>query len=476
VATQSDPTPATPKSGATKKSQALDSNACASQALAPDRAVSGEYVDSREAAKSEERNVEPLSRGALSNPRTTMARLHKMSVHDLRVLDALNNEGRQIIRTRLMSIWDEMSVRFERGESINGISGTGGKGMGKYLRSIGIDPAKRRSWKFEIAQQDILRLAQESPRRKRSTKKKEIVIHSETEADLIAQAGVKMAQQLVGDSAMPPQERINKAEAVAKEILNAIEDGQYERLEPLPSAENAPLPQTANYVDWESHQIPAPDFNLKYFAGASEDFKDRYCHAFQSGAFKKILGMLKSKPEQVLLNAHDFAQLSAVLRGAADNLNLLAAVIATALTPPPATGPGPAPVEQRNASDLNIHPSDQPEPKESQPNSVVPGKLEQAEAWLRRYLRNGPMPIPDSYIKSGLCRYNYPPGQLPPDGVGKKTIDKAIISLGIQKLPSGPRGGIRWHLPTPEKDGDQAVTPGATIEHPQQAEGAKEQD
>src|SRR5271166_4315925 len=226
-ATGATPMPATPEPGATKESQALDSNASASQALAHDSAVSGEYVDSGEPAKSEERKVEPLSRGELSDPRTTMARLHEMSAHDLSVLDALNNEGRQIIRTRLMAIWDEMSVRFERGESINGISGTGGKGMGKYLRSLGIDPAKRRSWKFEIGKQDILRLTQESPLRKRGTKKKEIVIHSETEADLIAQAGVRMAQQLVGDSAMPPQERINKAEASAKEILNAIEDGQY---------------------------------------------------------------------------------------------------------------------------------------------------------------------------------------------------------------------------------------------------------
>src|ERR1035438_3959824 len=87
-----------------KESQALDSNACASQALTPDLAVSGEYVDSHEPDKPEERRVEPLSRGVLSNPRTTMAHLHEMSAHDLRVLDAVTNEGRQIIRTRLMAI------------------------------------------------------------------------------------------------------------------------------------------------------------------------------------------------------------------------------------------------------------------------------------------------------------------------------------------------------------------------------------
>ena len=55
--------------------------------------------------------------------------------------------------------------------------------------------------------------------------------------------------------------------------------------------------------------------------------------------------------------------------------------------------------------------------------------------------------IPDSYIKHGLCRYNYPPDALPPLGIGKKTIDQAIINLGVQRISSGPKGGVRWHLP-----------------------------
>jgi hypothetical protein len=189
----------------------------------------------------------PISQSDLSKPGTTMEHLHKMSVGELKVLDALSNEGRQIIKTRLMTIWDEMSVRFERGESINGISGTGGKGMGKYLRSIGVRPAKRRSWKFEIAREETLRLAQENPRSKRTPKKKEIVINSETEADLIAKAGVKMAQLLAGDGMTPPQECINKAGAVAKEIPDAIEDGQYKALESLPHA-NETAPQIATQL------------------------------------------------------------------------------------------------------------------------------------------------------------------------------------------------------------------------------------
>ena len=212
------------------------------QSLVSDTAVSGEYVGPHEPAEQVERKVEPISRADLSNSSTTMERLHQMSQNELGVLDSITNEGRQIIRTRLIAIWEEMSARFERGESVNGISGTGGKGMGKYLRSIRVNPAKRRSWKFEIHREETLRLAHENPPTPRPPKKKEIVINGETEADLIAKAGVRMAQMMAGDSMTPPLERTDKAEAMAKEILDAIKHGQYEGLEPLPLSANAPAP------------------------------------------------------------------------------------------------------------------------------------------------------------------------------------------------------------------------------------------
>ena len=251
---------------AAKLPQALESNASEKQSLVPDNSVVGEYV---EAAASLERNVEPISRAVLSNPDTTMQQLHEMAKHELNVLDALHNEGRQVIKKRLMAIWEEMSVRFERGESIDGISGTGGKGMGKYLRSIGVDPAQRRSWKFEIRQQDALRLAQEHPQiRTKRNAKKDIIINSETEADLLAKAGIKMAQLLAGDSVTPPQERVNKAGAMAEEILEAIADGRYTRLEPLTLPTENLVPETATFEDWQKHQLPAPEYKLKYFADA----------------------------------------------------------------------------------------------------------------------------------------------------------------------------------------------------------------
>jgi alkylated DNA repair dioxygenase AlkB len=233
---------------AAKPSQALESNASESQSLMPDGSVTGEYV---EPAKSVERKVVPISRAVLSNPDTTMEHLHEMAKHELDVLDALNNEGRQTIKERLMVIWEEMSFRFERGESVNGISGTGGKGMGKYLRSIGVDPAKRRSWKFEIRHEEALRLAQENPPLKRKPNtQKEIIINSESEADLIAKAGVLMAKLLAGEGMTPPQDRINKAEAIAKDILESIAGGQYERIEPPP-----PLPTNAPQSHGEKNPV-----------------------------------------------------------------------------------------------------------------------------------------------------------------------------------------------------------------------------
>jgi hypothetical protein len=95
-----------------------------------------------------------------------------------------------------------------------------------------------------------------------------------------------------------------------------------------------PTPAAVTYVDWESYRFPTPDFKLKYFAEASGNFTDRFRHAVRGSAFTKILNMVKDKPRHVLANAHDFGNLAAVVRGAGDNLHLLAAAITTALTHP----------------------------------------------------------------------------------------------------------------------------------------------
>jgi hypothetical protein len=98
-----------------------------------------------------------------------------------------------------------------------------------------------------------------------------------------------------------------------------------------------PTPAAVTYEDWARHQLTAaaPAYNRKYFAQASRDFIDRFAYSTSGSAFKKLLLMLREKPDQISANGQDFAQLAVVLRGAADNLNLLVAAITNSLAPSP---------------------------------------------------------------------------------------------------------------------------------------------
>ena len=85
---------------------------------------------------------------------------------------------------------------------------------------------------------------------------------------------------------------------------------------------------------WETHPLsPASEYAHKYLAEAAASFIDRYRYAFGSSAFKKSLAMLKDNPDQVQANADDFARIAAVLRAAAENANLLAALIDSTANP-----------------------------------------------------------------------------------------------------------------------------------------------
>lgn len=155
--------------------------------------------------------------------------LDRMVGEERKLLDAISRAGQELIRKRLMVIFDEMAKRFAAGEAFKKF--TGNKAMGAYLRSIGVDPGKLRVWKFLLRKEETAALAGESVPPPKKRKKPEIVIKSETETDLVAKAGVKMAQLLVGDGmASSPQERFEKAEAVAKDVLEAVADGRHDRL------------------------------------------------------------------------------------------------------------------------------------------------------------------------------------------------------------------------------------------------------
>jgi hypothetical protein len=126
-----------------------------------------------------------------------------------------------------------------------------------------------------------------------------------------------------------------------------------------------PTSAAVTYEDWERYQLTAtaPVYKRKYFVEASSDFIDRFAYSMSGSAFKKLLLMLREKPEQVLANAQDFAQLAVVLRGAAYNLNLLAAAITNSPAPSPQPLPKPTPAESSTSQEATsprqgeIHPT-----------------------------------------------------------------------------------------------------------------------
>src|ERR1700723_2748397 len=100
---------------------------------------------------------------------------------------------------------------------------------------------------------------------------------------------------------------------------------------PYPATSGGPKPQSATYDDWKNHQLPSPNFKLKYFQEASANFTYHNTAAVEGAAFKKVLTILKSKPQQIATNAEDFGNMAMLLEGAADNLNLLATAFWTAV-------------------------------------------------------------------------------------------------------------------------------------------------
>ena len=126
-----------------------------------------------------------------------------------------------------------------------------------------------------------------------------------------------------------------------------------------------PTPAAVTYQDWARHQLTAtaPVYKRAYFAQASSNFTERFAYSLSGTAFKKLLLMLREKPEQVLANGQDFAQLAVVLRGAAYNLNLLAAAITNSLAPSPQPLPKPTPAESSTSQEATspregeIHPT-----------------------------------------------------------------------------------------------------------------------
>ena len=174
----------------------------------------------------------------------------------------------------------------------------------------GKKPTKRKRQKYDAV--DILRL------------------------ETVAKAAQQLAESDINNPAYNPiREAINKK---LQEGLLVDVDLSTKGIFAAPTTNpGVPTPAAVTYKDWERHQLTAtaPVYKRKYFAQASSDFIDRFAYSMCGNAFKKLLLMLREKPDQISANGQDFAQLAVVLRGAADNLNLLVAAIANSLSPSP---------------------------------------------------------------------------------------------------------------------------------------------
>jgi hypothetical protein len=109
----------------------------------------------------------------------------------------------------------------------------------------------------------------------------------------------------------------------------------------------------------------------------------------------------------VLSNATDFAQLATVLRGVAENANLLAAVIATALTPSPepeshSTPEPEEPREEQNTGqhdpDLTVLANEETEPETSELNSPTPAAEPDAEVISTTKVGDKSEPTPHGFF------------------------------------------------------------------------------
>jgi hypothetical protein len=326
-----------------ESSEAASHEALEINASVPERSVTtasaldAEYIEDA-APEAWPVQVEPLSVEALV-ANNSLHDLDLMSRAEMSVLETLSNEGKERIKLRLMRVWDAIALRFESGETMTlegkTIAGTGGKGMGAYLRHIGINPAKRRSWTFELKQKRMLMLAQETytPAKKRKDQETpEVGLESQTEAMQLAKAGIRLARTITGDTMMSSAERSERAAKLSVELLEAAHSGNSGNLEESDDISTAP--NVTRYEDWQNHRVDVPTFKLKYFQAAAENFKHGSSQALRGAAFMKILELLKNNSTQVVRYAEDFEKLAGVIENVALSLELLKQVIRAALSAP----------------------------------------------------------------------------------------------------------------------------------------------
>jgi hypothetical protein len=84
-------------------------------------------------------------------------------------------------------------------------------------------------------------------------------------------------------------------------------------------------PGNSNYSTWENHKLPSSDgYQLKYFNAAHRYFVSDFNGLFGHCDIRKVLDILKNSPAKVRERSVDYERMAALMRAAAENLNLIA--------------------------------------------------------------------------------------------------------------------------------------------------------
>jgi hypothetical protein len=266
----------------------------------------------------------------------TNEQLHKQNVNNLDEFKRKREDVENFAYDVLLPGFNAAIERIKRGEVLNGCTE-----VAAYFESIGFKYATVRKWKQRFYERTFKPLLNAAPG------KPETLTPEQRELrDALTQQGyrppeaIRFAKAAQGNSFM---ERFKWVMVHRADEIHGTEPAT-KTVDPAPAHDAASVtteteatPSMATFVYWERSSLPAPKFEHSYFAQAADNFKHRYGRALRGTRFTNILGILRNTPRQVLANAHDFAQLAVLLRGAANHLNLLAAVITNSLSSTPPT-------------------------------------------------------------------------------------------------------------------------------------------
>jgi hypothetical protein len=170
-------------------------------------------------------------------------------------VEKLNNE----VRERLYPALLEMEKRYNKKQGARSdLKALEADGWHEYLESRGVTPATFRKWKSRNAVKELEGyLLQPKPKRKKKDNSSEV---AETEQNLLAQAGLRLAKTML-NPLLTAAERAEKGQELSEQLIGAAEGGVYE----------LNLPEHTGEYKLYAVEGANPDFTLLFLATSSEE-------------------------------------------------------------------------------------------------------------------------------------------------------------------------------------------------------------